>query len=137
MNPFDYANAINSRKDIIRNSENPELAEKLYQSFFVNKALSYHIDTVLYSNEMNMKNHLDSIMQNDYYLNSIRPKKRFSKWHKKINDEAIEVIQEYYKVGYSKAVEISKVLTEEQISLIKIRTIKGGNNVQSRSTSGS
>lgn len=137
MNPFDYVNAINSRKDIIRNSENPELAEKLYDCYFTNKALSYHIDSILYSNEMNINNNLDSIMQNDYYLNSIRPKKRYSKWHKKVNDETIQVIQEYYKVGYSRAVEYSKVLSEEQINLIKTRIIKGGNNVQSRSTSGS
>lgn len=137
MNPFDYVNAINSRKDIIRNSENTELAEKLYDSYFINKALSYHVDSILYSNEMNINNNLDSIMQNDYYLNSIRPKKRYSKWHKKVNNETIQVIQEYYKVKYSRAVEYSKVLTEEQINLIKTRIIKGGNNVQSRSTSGS
>lgn len=138
MNPFDFINAINqSKKDLIRDSENPELAEKLYKPFVVNKGLSYFVDTIMYANEMNRAHNLDNMLQNDYYLNSIRPKKRFGKWHKRIDNDSIEVIQEYYKVSYSKAVEISNVLTEEQINLIKTRTIKGGNNVQSRSTSGS
>ena len=138
MNPFDFVNAINgSKQDLIRKSENPTLAEKSYSSFFTNKALSYYIDTILYSNEMNRSNHVDSILQNDYYLNSIRSAKRFSKWAKPIESSDIETIQEYYKVNYKRALEISKVLTTEQIDHIKIKIIKGGNHVQRKPTSGS
>lgn len=135
MNPFDYVNAINARKDIIRESNSPELAEKLYQSFFVNKALSYHIDTILYANEMNRYSEIPAIMQNDYYLNSIRPKKRYAKWHKKPQDEAIDVIQEFYGVSTAKALDIYKVLTEDQLDAIKQKIFKGGDNVQYQSIS--
>ena len=138
MNPFDYVNAINTNKqDLIRNSENPTLAEKNYSPFLVNRALSYYVDTILYVNEINRANHIDSIMQNDYYLNSIRISKRFSKWAKPIESSDIESIQEYYKVNNRRALEISKVLTREQIDLIKTRIIKGGNHVQHKPTSGS
>ena len=138
MGPFDFVNAINGKKqDIIRTSDNPELAEKQYNAFLINKALSYYIDTILYSNEMNKSHHLDSKLQNDYYLNSIRISKRFSKWSKKIEDGDVESIQEYYKVSFAKAVEICNVLKPEQISLIKTKIIKGGNHVQSKSTGGS
>jgi hypothetical protein len=138
MSPFDYVNAINiSKQDLIRKSENPVLAEKDYSPFLVNRALSYYVDTILYSNEMNRANHVDSILQNDYYLNSIRSAKRFSKWAKPIESSDIEVIQEYYKVNNKRALEISKVLTTEQIDHIKTRIIKGGNHVQRKPTGGS
>ena len=138
MNPFDYVNAINTTKqDLIRDSGNIALAEKDYSPFLTNRALSYFVDTILYANEMNRANHVDSILQNDYYLNSIRISKRFSKWAKPIESSDIESIQEYYKVNYNRALEISKVLTKEQIDHIKTRIIKGGNHVQHKPTSGS
>ena len=138
MNPFEYVNAINTTKqDLIRKSENPGLAEKDYSPFLVNRALSYFIDTILHANEMNMVNHVDSMLQNDYYLNSIRVSKRFSKWAKPVESSDVESIQEYYKVNSKRALEISKVLTREQIDLIKTRIIKGGNHVQHKPTSGS
>jgi len=129
MNPFDFVNAINGSKiDLIRNSENPTLAEKSYSPFFVNRAFSYYPDTILYSNEVNRINHVDSILQNDYYLNSIRSAKRFSKWHKRQLDSDVECVQEYYNVNYLRAVEITKILSKEQLDLIKIRITRGGNN---------
>jgi len=137
MNPFDFVNAINGKKqDIIRASDNPDLAEKQYIPFIINKAFSYHIDTVLYSNEMNKAAHIDSKLQNDYYLNSIRTGKRFSKWHKRQENLDIDVIQEYFKVNYLRATEIAKLLSREQLDLIRIRITKGGNNeLRSKSAS--
>jgi hypothetical protein len=138
MNPFEYVNAINTTKqDLIRNSENPALAEKDYSPFLVNRALSYFVDTVLHANEVNMINHVDSMLQNDYYLNSIRVSKRFSKWAKPIESSDVESIQEYYKVNNNRALEISRVLTREQIDHIKTRIIKGGNHVQRKPIGGS
>jgi hypothetical protein len=138
MKPFDFVNEINTgKKDLIRGSENPELAEKLYASFVINRALSFFPDTIMYSNEMNKNHHIDKILQNDYYLNSIRFGKRFSKWHKRQENEDVDAIQEYYGVNNFRALEISKILSKEHIDLIKIRIIKGGNNVQSKSVGGS
>ena len=45
MKPFDYINDINyGKKNVIENSDNPELAEKLYVPYVTNKTLSYFID---------------------------------------------------------------------------------------------
>ena len=135
MNPFDFVSAINStKKDLIRDSDNPELAEKGYNPYIVNKALSYFIDTVLYSNEINLVNGLDNKLQNDYLINSIRKGNRFSKWSKRLQDPIVEVVQDYYKVNYSRALEISEILTAEQVDLIKIRITKGINDVQPKPT---
>ena len=138
MKVFDFVNEINGgKKDLIRDSENPTLAEKIYSPFLVNRAFSNYVDTIMYANEINRVNHVDSILQNDYYLNSIRSSKRFSKWAKREESSDIDSIQEFYKVNYKRALEISKVLTSEQIDHIKTRIIKGGNNVQHKPTGGS
>ena len=123
MNVFDIIKDLSfQKKDIVRNNDNIGL----YESYLINKAFSYYKDTIMYANEMNQYSDLPKIMQNDYYINSIRPAKRFSKWHKKIEDEDINAIQEYYKVGYAKASEYKRILTKEQLATIKERIIKGG-----------
>ena len=56
MKPFDFINSINfTKKNLMRNTDNDELAEKGYVPFITNKTLSYFTDTLLYSNEMNKK----------------------------------------------------------------------------------
>ena len=137
MSPFDFVKAINENKqDLIRDSENPDLAETFYKPFIINRAFSHFKDTIMYANEINMYPNISNKLQNDYYLNSIRKSKRYSKWHKKEEDDKIEAIMEYYNVNYARAREIGNVLTDEQLTLIKIKLIKGGNNVQSQSIGG-
>ena len=137
MKPFDFINAINmSKKDLIRTSDPSSIAEKAYIPFITNRAMSYFQDTIKHANLANTFNNVDNLLQNDYYLNSIRVSKRFSKWAKHEENEEILCIQEYYKVSYARALDYSKVLTKEHISLIRTRITKGGNHVQSKSTSG-
>jgi hypothetical protein len=122
MNPFDYINAISyTKNNLVHGTDNDELAESGYNPFLTNKGLSYYPDTVLYANEMNTKSQLDNAPQFDYLINSIRPKKRFSKWHKKTTDDDLMMIQQYYQCSYSKAEQALKALTKEQLSIIKTR----------------
>lgn len=126
MNPFDFINAINSNKDVISESDDPEQTAKEYSAFMVNRGLSYFLDTVMYSNEMNMLAHLDSKLQFDYLLNSIRPRKRFSKWSKKVEDQDLEAIKEYFKYSNKKAEQALAVLSTQEIEQIRMRLQKGG-----------
>lgn len=125
MSPFDFLNAINiSKKDLIR--EDP-LNEKDYSPFMVNRGLSYFADTVMYANEMNLHNGIPKVWQNDFYLNTIPKKKRFSKWHKKEADsQVILLIMEYYKYSSARAREVIDILTPEQIKIIEEKLYKGG-----------
>lgn len=119
-NPFDYVNAINyTKKDLMHNTANDELAEDGYQPFLVNRALSYFPDTIMFANEMNCSSHLDKALQFDFLINSIRPKKRFSKWHKKVDSDDLSAIQQYYGCNYTKAEQALRVLTVEQLRCIK------------------
>jgi hypothetical protein len=115
MNPFDFVNSINStKKNLIRECEDGSVTEKDYTSFLINKALSYFPDTLLYANEINMQPHLDGLMQYDYYLNSIRKGKRFSKWSKPEVEEELKSIAKYFSVSMKRAQEYQAILTNEQ-----------------------
>ena len=57
MNPFEYLKAINiTKKDVMVD----DIAENNYNSFIVNRSLSYFPDTVLFANEMNINHQLSS-----------------------------------------------------------------------------
>jgi len=125
--PFDYINAIShTKKDLIRNSEDEVRAEKEYNAYLVNKGLSYFIDTVLFANEMNSHHHLDAKLQNDYLINTIRPKKRFAKWVKKLSEDDLELVKLYYGYNDEKARQALSILSDDQLTLIKKKQEKGG-----------
>ncbi len=127
--PFDYVNAINFTKhDLMTGTENDELAESGYVPFLTNRSLSNFPDTILYANEMNMKHHLDSKLQFHYLINSIRPKKRFSKWAKRQDSDDFEAVKEYFKYNNTKTEQAISLLTPEQITKIKNKLKTGGTN---------
>jgi len=73
-----------------------EQDEKSYSSFMVNRALSFHRDTVLLANEMNKYTTLDNKLKYDFLLNIVRASKRqYSKWHKKAQNSDLSLIKEY------------------------------------------
>lgn len=129
MKPFDYINSINfTKKNLMKGSENDELAEKGYVPYITNKTLSYFTDTLLYANEMNRYHFLDNRLQYEFYLNSIRKKKRFAKWAKADDNDELSMISEFYQISLSKAKEAIKILSPEQIRIIKDKMEQGIKN---------
>ena len=123
MNPFEYLNAINYTK---QNIMVDDLAEKGYNSFMVNRGLSYFNDTVLMANEMNQHHHIDNRLQFDFFINIVRKKKRFSKWNKPETASDVEVVKEYYGYSNEKARQVLTLLTSEHIDELKKKVYKGG-----------
>ena len=123
MNPFDYVNAINIKK---QNIMVDDVSEKAYAPYMVNRSLSYFNDTVLMANEMNINHHLDNRLQFDFLLNIVRKKKRFSKWAKPETVSDVEVVKEYYGYSNEKAKSALSLLTTEQIDELKKKVFKGG-----------
>lgn len=123
MNPFDYVSAINSTKENIMVDD---LAEKTYDSFLTNRALSYFKDTVLYANEMNRYHQIDSRLQFDFLINIVRKGKRFSKWAKAENPDDLNVVKEYYGYSNEKARQALLLLSDEEINELKNKVFKGG-----------
>ncbi len=105
--------------------EDPSL-ENSYPSWIINKCLSSFTDTVLFANEMNMNYHISKRMQYDFYINSLRPRKRFSPWSKKESIDYLDEVREYYGYSYTKALEAIRVLSPDQLEHIKRSLHKGG-----------
>jgi len=122
VNPFSFVTAINDNKDIMVD----DLAEKAYDSFMVNRSLSYFQDTVLFANEMNVNHHIDKRLQNDFLINMVRKRKRFSKWDKPNSNSDVEVVKEYYGYNNEKARNALTLLTSEQIDILRQKVYKGG-----------
>lgn len=128
-NPFDYINAINTnKKNLMRGTDNDELAEKGYDPFLANRALSYHNDTIALANEMNTRHYLDKKPQFEFFINTVRPKKRYAKWVKKEKDSDLAVVKEYYGYNDIKARQSLTILSDDQIIEMKKRIDKGGRN---------
>lgn len=121
MKPFDF-NSITYKKNIVMDSNN----ESSYIPFITNRALSQFIDCILLANEMNMRHHIDNKLQYDYFINRIRSKKRFKKWDKKLDNENIELIKEYYDYNNDKAITALSILSLQQLDIIKKKLNKGG-----------
>ena len=104
-----------------------ESPEKAYVPFMVNRSMSYFQDTVLFANEMNRYASLPPRMQYDFFRNTIRPRRRFSKWFKAIPDDRdIEVIKEHYGYSSEKARQVLPLFTPAALEELHSLRDKGG-----------
>jgi hypothetical protein len=115
MSPFDITNQLcSSTLD-----DWDQIEEKDYVSFMINRALSYHHDTIMLANEMNMRYNIPKEWQYDFYRIAITPKKkRFSKWAKADDDKNIELISRAYQVSRRKAISMLSLLSPEDLNNI-------------------
>jgi hypothetical protein len=125
ISPFDFINAINYTKEKLIVDD---WSEKQYSPYVINKGLSFTADTTVAANEMNSRPHIDRKLQFDFLINTIRSRKRFSKWIKPEKIEALQVVKDYFKYNDEKARQVLSILTPEQINLIKQKLKKGGVN---------
>jgi len=120
-----YLTAINYSKEKLLDTDDSDW-EKKYPPFIINKGLSYFSDTIMYANEMNRLHHATKHMQFSFFLNSIKSRKRFSKWLKASKIKDLDVIKQHFGYSNKKAQEVLSILTKEQIDYIKERLYKGG-----------
>ena len=120
----DWLNSINLSKDNLLD-EDP-LAEKDYPPYVINKCMAGHMDTILFANEMNLSHYLDKKLQSDFFINSIKTKKRYSPWLKKDKFDDLEVVKQYYGYSNEKARAALRILTEDQLQHIATKLNQGG-----------
>lgn len=116
---YDYVNSITYDKNYLEDISG-------YNPFMTNRSLSYHSDTLLYAVEMNKNYSLDNRMQYDYLFHAIRRAKRFAKWGKKGNADDLKAVTAYYKCSINKAMEALKILSSDELEMIKQKLEKGG-----------
>ena len=119
----DYLNSINFNKENLLEREG---YGKHYPPYIINKCLSGFMDTVIYSNEMNRLHHASKHMQFSFFLNSIKSRKRFSKWLKSSKMKNLDVVKQHFGYSNKRAQEALSILTKEKIDYIKERLYKGG-----------
>lgn len=122
MNPFDFVKSVTETKENIFEGN-----EKDYNSFVINKALSFNVDCVFIAQELNKYSQVPKHAQYLLWLNSIEKKRRYGKWVKKESmPDDIELIKEAYGYSDSKALTVLSLFTDKQ--LLELREIlnKGG-----------
>tara|TARA_B110000977_G_scaffold15056_1_gene18572 strand:+ start:4364 stop:4768 length:405 start_codon:yes stop_codon:yes gene_type:complete len=127
ITPFDFMNAASfSKDDLISKHDNPDMAEKLYTPYIVNRGFVNFEDTILHANEMNMRPHLPAKAQFDYYRTALRKRKRFSKWPKAEKSTDLDAIQEVYQCNRTVAKQYLKALTKEDMKVVHSKLETGG-----------
>ena len=126
MKLSDYLNAVNHTKIPILDTEDGYV-EKGYVPFVINRCLSYFPDTIFYVNEMNSRPDTPKKMQFDFYLHSLRKRKRFSKWLKRENPEDLQAVMDYFEYSDAKAREALNVLRKETVAeIVDMMSRRGG-----------
>ena len=120
----DWLNSINQTKKNLLD-EDPTL-EKEYPPYIVNRCLSGHLDCIMFANEMNIHNNIPKKMQYDFYLNSLRKKKRFSPWLRQDKIKDLDYVKRHYGYSNEKAKQALRILTKEQLTFIKSKFDTGG-----------
>tara|TARA_Y100001963_G_C6465445_1_gene302091 strand:+ start:87 stop:467 length:381 start_codon:yes stop_codon:yes gene_type:complete len=120
----EWLNSINNTKKNLIN-EDPSL-EKEYPPYIINRCFSGHIDSIMFANELNKYPNLSKKLQYDFFLNSLRKKKRFSPWLRKDQIKNLDLIKQYYGYSNEKAKQVLNILTKEQLSFMRDRLETGG-----------
>lgn len=123
MTPFEWIKHINEKTKAEFDSS--------YNSFLVNRGLSFSQDNIFFSNEMNNNYSLDADIQKDFYFYFIPKNKKFTKWIKKEiggNEELLELLMKHFRINRFRAEEFLQILSAEQIEIIKTKMGVGGTN---------
>jgi hypothetical protein len=121
--------------DVIRSIEQDRKSkwdgemENLYNPFIINKAFSFHLDSLFLANELNRMHDLPKKWQHDFLFHSLRKYKRpfVGSWPKPAkNMESLEMVKEYFGFSTQKAFQALKVLTPESLEKIRKEMDKGG-----------
>ena len=138
LGPFDFLNSINAglrghnllenaRADTSESGLDQSSPDKAYVPFIINRGLSYDADTVLIANEMNLHASLPAKMQYDFLRGVVSPRKRWSKWLKRLDDGPdVALIKKAYSYSTEKAREALALFTPEALNELRARFDTGG-----------
>ena len=120
----DWLNSINYTKQNLI-ADDPS-AISSYPSYIINRCLSGSVDSILFSNEMNLNAHLDRDMQYTFLLNILRKRKRFSPWLKKEQINDLDLVKKHYGYSNEKAKVALTLLSKTQLESLRHKYDMGG-----------
>lgn len=106
----------------------PDVTEKEYPVFAINRGMSQSIDTIMFAEEMNKRPLIRGRMHYMFLMASIKKKKRYAKWAKKTDEKLddLEMVKEYFNFSNEKALAALAILTKEQLTQIRNKQATGG-----------
>jgi hypothetical protein len=115
--PFDIVKSLTQTKDNIYDI--PEIFEKEYNPFMINRILSNSPKTCLFADMMNRASVLDKKMQYDFYRLGIPKTNGYTKYIKKeeldINKEHIEYVCSKFSVSLVRGLELYSIIGPDVI----------------------
>ena len=128
--PFDFIKSFNEKSKYLLHEP---ADEKDYVPFIVNKGVSFTQDTIMFANQVNMMYNLDRKLQHDFVYYGIPKGKRYGKWLKKEEtSDTLQMVMDIYKCNINVASQYMKLLSEDQIKLIREKFEQGGKHGTSR-----
>lgn len=106
-----------------------------YNKWRTNGSLSNFLDTIMHANLMNTNYHISDQMHYDYLFYAVKKNKRFKEKDEnakkleklqRIEAEKLALVQEYYKYNTANARTALRILSEEQLTIIRKKLEKGG-----------
>ena len=136
LTPFTFIGAINKK----RMDYSDEDIDKKYNIFLANKSFSFFIDTIFFSNEMNMyafdEACVSKKMNHDFYYHGVtKNTQRFSrqKWKanpidnlSKNDQKVFSYLKEKYKYNDKRLLEVFDIIPESEKENIISQNLKGG-----------
>ena len=126
LGPFDFIKSIAKGKRgpnlIAADTEN----EKVYLPFITNRTMSYFVDSILISNELNRLACLPNALQFELYRSTLRPGNRFAKFAKSKKIKNAEIIMQEYGYSNEKALAVVDLFSDADIKALKKKHDQGG-----------
>lgn len=123
----DYLTSINKTKhNVMRDPDAEPSVITGYPAFMIRRLMSYHMDAVLFANEMNKLPHLDNQMQYEFLLYAVPKRNRYATTHKAQNPDAVDLIKRYYNYSDEKALEVLGLHTQEDFARMTEHLSEGG-----------
>ena len=119
-----WLNSINFTKSNLLDDDPTVI--KSYPPYIINRCLSGSVDSILFSNEVNMNAHLDKDMQYSFFLYTLRKRKRYSPWLKKEQVDDLDLVKKHYGYSNEKAKVALSLLTKPQIESLRQTHDMGG-----------
>ena len=117
---FDFVNSINDQ-----NYAPPEDGDQ-YNTYIINQAFSYFIDTIYFANEANSQGFKSNKSHYDFLFHLINKRKRRSKWFKTEKDDDLSLICEYFEVSLNRAREMLPFFNSEELEKLRQTLSTGG-----------
>lgn len=119
-----FFNALCYSKDIEQFTQGE--IDKDYTPYVINRMVSGYRDLVMFADELNIRPGIAKEDQIELYKLLLPKKKRRVVWNNKKKNEDLQIVMDYYNLSEEKAAPYMKILSREQIVILRERLNNGG-----------